>query len=87
MKVPEKLNDDYFRRIKAGKKQAKKEGDIFDATKKEYKPSEERKTDQKALDKDVLQAIAKHPEGKALKAYLRHNFALTKGQYPHKMTF
>jgi hypothetical protein len=29
-----------------GKKAAKKDGDIFEAKKEEYKPSEQRKTDQ-----------------------------------------
>lgn len=87
VKLPEKLNDDYFKRSKVGKKQPKKEGDIFEAKKEEYKASEERKTDQTSVDKMVLDAIKKHPEGKVLKSYLRHNFTLSKGQYPHNMTF
>ena len=37
VKVPEKLNDDYFRRSRTDKKQAKKEGDIFEAKKEGYK--------------------------------------------------
>jgi len=37
-------NDKYFARGKA-EKAAKKEGDIFDAKKEAYKPSEQRKTD------------------------------------------
>jgi large subunit ribosomal protein L6e len=87
VKLPEKLNDDYFRHAKAAKKQAKKEGDIFEAKKEEYKASDERKKDQLDVDKQVLEAIKKHPEGALLKNYLRHNFALSKGQYAHKMTF
>ena len=34
-------------------KSAKKDGDIFDAKKEGYKPSEQRKTDQTAIDTQV----------------------------------
>ncbi len=88
VKIPENINDDYFRRIKAEKqKKTKKDGDIFEAKKEEYKPSEQRKTDQAAVDKQVLAALAKHPEGPMLKNYLKHIFSLSKGQYPHKLVF
>jgi hypothetical protein len=50
--VPEHINDKYFARVKAEAK-AKKEGDIFEAKKEEYKPSEERKKDQVEVDKQV----------------------------------
>ena len=39
------------------------------------------------MDKQVLEAIKKHPEAAALKSYLKHIFALSKGQYPHTMSF
>ena len=39
-------------RVKA-EKSAKKDGDIFDAKKEGYKPSEQRKTDQTAIDTQV----------------------------------
>ena len=42
---------DIFR-VKA-EKSAKKDGDIFDAKKEGYKPSEQRKTDQTAIDTQV----------------------------------
>merc|ERR1711976_597835 len=87
VKVPDSLNDEYFRRVKAAKKQPKKDGDIFEAKKEEYKVSEQRKTDQANLDKQVLEAIKKHKEGAVLKAYLRNNFSLSKGEYPHNMVF
>merc|ERR1711872_950960 len=40
VKVPESSNDEYFARVKAEGK--KKEGDIFETKKEEYKPSEQR---------------------------------------------
>ena len=87
VKVPEKLNDEYFRRVRAAKKQPKKEGDIFEAKKEAYKASDERKADQAALDKQVLEAIKKAPQGQVLRQYLRSSFGLSKGQYPHRMAF
>merc|ERR1712203_966015 len=86
VKVPESINDKYFARIKA-EKSAKKEGDIFDAKKEGYKPSEQRKKDQAEIDKQALAAVKAHKEGKALKQYLKAPFALSKGQFPHKMSF
>merc|ERR1739845_289626 len=86
VKVPENINDKYFARVKA-EKSAKKDGDIFDAKKEGYKPSEQRKTDQTAIDTQVLAAIKSHKEGQALRQYLKATFALSKGQYPHKMSF
>ena len=88
VKVPDSINDDYFRRAKATKsKKSSEAGDIFTSKKEEYKPSEQRKTDQAAVDKSVLEAIKKHKEGAMLKQYLKHTFSLSKGQYPHKMAF
>merc|ERR1711970_379666 len=86
VKVPENINDKYFARVKA-EKSAKKEGDIFDAKKEAYKPSEQRKKDQVTVDTQVLEAIKNHADGKVLKQYLRASFALSKGQYPHNMAF
>ena len=43
----------FWFRIKA-EKSAKKEGDIFDAKKEGYKPSEQRKKDQAEIDKQVI---------------------------------
>jgi len=86
VKVPASINDKYFARIKA-EKSAKKEGDIFDAKKEGYKPSEQRKKDQAEIDKQVLAAVKAHKEGQALRQYLKAPFALSKGQFPHKMAF
>jgi large subunit ribosomal protein L6e len=88
VKVPETINDEYFRRAKAPKaKKSNDAGDIFTSKKEEYKPSDQRKTDQAAVDKMVLEAVKKHPEGASLKSYLKCVFILSKGQYPHKMAF
>merc|ERR1711978_460554 len=74
VKVPDHINDAYFKRAAAAKKE-------------EYKPSEQRKTDQVAVDKLLLEAVKKHADGKLLKQYLRTGFGLSKGDYPHKMVF
>merc|ERR1712154_120789 len=83
VKVPENINDKYFARVKA-EKSAKKDGDIFDAKKEGYKPSEQRKADQTAVDTEVLAAIKANADGAVLEQYLKANFALSKGQFPHK---
>ena len=72
---------------KAAASAGKKEGDIFESKKVEYKPSEQRKTDQTAVDKSLMEAVKKHADGKLLKQYLRTGFGLSKGEYPHKMVF
>ncbi|KAL1140519.1 hypothetical protein AAG570_000449 [Ranatra chinensis] len=78
--------DVYFKRVKA--KRAKKEdGEIFAAKKEPYRASEQRKSDQKAVDKDVLAAIKKHPESGLIRRYLRKTFGLRSSQYPHRMKF
>merc|ERR1712211_84109 len=70
VKVPETINDDYFRHARA-EKVKKGDGDIFTTKKEEYKPSEQRKTDQADMDKQVLEAIKKLPEAASLKSYFR----------------
>jgi len=86
VEVPENVNDEYFKHARPEK--VKKEGgDIFTSKKEEYKPSEQRKTDQAAMDAAILEVIKKHPEAAALKSYFKATFQLSKGQYPHKMAF
>lgn len=86
VKVPEKINDKYFKRPKQERKK-KGDGDIFQAKAKKYRPSVERKKDQKEVDKQVLQAVAKHPEKRLLLKYLSSVFKVSKGVYPHKLKF
>jgi len=86
VKLPEHINDDYFKR-KHDKRAKKEEGDIFGNKKKEYKPSDQRKVDQKLVDKMVIAAIKKHQDKKLLFTYLSAMFGLRSSQYPHRMKF
>lgn len=61
VKLPETLNDEYFKRQRQ-KRAKKEEGDIFQTKKQGYKVSDQRKTDQKEVDTQVLAAIRKHPD-------------------------
>merc|ERR1711973_485965 len=72
--IPEHVNDAYFKRAAAAKKES-------------YKPSEQRKADQQTVDKSLMEALKKHADAKLLKQYLRTGFGLSKGEYPHKMVF
>ncbi|GLV36802.1 Ribosomal protein L6 [Carabus blaptoides fortunei] len=86
VKLPKNLDDAYFRREK--KKRAKKEeGDIFSTKKETYKASEQRKADQKVVDKQLIAAIKKHPDRKMLFTYLSAMFGLRSSQYPHRLQF
>ncbi|XP_045172778.2 60S ribosomal protein L6-like [Mercenaria mercenaria] len=86
VKVPDRVNDEYFRR-KQLRKPKHTEGEIFDTKKEEYTVSDERKEDQKDVDKQVLEAIRKNPDKKYLFGYLGAMFSLGSSQYPHKMLF
>lgn len=83
--VPQNLNDAFFNRIK--QKKQKKEGEIFDTKKEQYKVNDERKKAQLDVDKQLLTAIKGNQDKKMLLQYLRTRFALTNKQYPHKMKF
>ena len=85
VKVPEHINDEYFRRIKSSKGKKQGEGDIFAAKKEKFVPTEQRKADQKTVDEQVLKAIKANKEGKFLRKYLQSMFCLHSSQYPHRM--
>nr|ALS04460.1 60S ribosomal protein L6 [Acartia pacifica]ALS04461.1 60S ribosomal protein L6 [Acartia pacifica] len=86
VKVPDTLNDDYFRRVKATEN-VKKDGVFSENKKVKYTISEQRKKDQVEVDKQVMAVLGKHPESAMMKQYLASQFKLQKGQYPHKMIF
>jgi len=86
--LPTHCDDGYFRRVSA-KKAPKKENDadLFSTGKTEYVVSDQRKNDQKQVDKAILGVIRKHPDHHALFGYLGSRFSIGKNQYPHKMIF
>ncbi|XP_061396311.1 large ribosomal subunit protein eL6 [Musca vetustissima] len=86
-KVPETLDDAYFRRLKLNKQKKSAEGDIFATKKERFVPNEQRKKDQKEVDTAVLKAIKAHADGKFVAKYLKSMFALHSSQYPHRMRF
>ncbi|KAE9553115.1 hypothetical protein FO519_003668 [Halicephalobus sp. NKZ332] len=85
VKIPDHINDDYFK--KAAVKSKKGTGNIFKNDKERPALSEERKNDQKAVDKALLGAIRAHKEKKFLVGYLRSRFHLTKNTAPHNLVF
>lgn len=85
--MPANLDDKFFNRIKAKKAKKTAEGEIFNTKKEEYKVTDERKTAQVAVDKEVTAAIKSSADKTALQLYLKSRFALSNKQYPHKMKF
>lgn len=86
VKLPASINDEYFKRQRE-KRAKKEEGDIFQPKKEAYKVSDQRKADQKEVDKQIFSAIKKHPDRKVLLAYLSAMFGLRSSQYPHRLKF
>lgn len=86
VQIPANVDDAYFKRLKA--KRAKKEdGDPFVAKKEQYKPSEQRKSDQKVIDGQLMKAIKAEKDSVLLRKYLCTMFGLRTNQYPHRMKF
>ncbi|KAM7534103.1 hypothetical protein Aperf_G00000105848 [Anoplocephala perfoliata] len=80
----------YFARQRPGNKSKTTEENLFvdpSANKKAYVLKEERKNDQKLIDKRVLAAIKRDKNAKMLFAYLRSLFSLSRTDKPHKMVF
>ncbi len=85
--VPENLNDSFFNRVKAARKQKTQGSEIFETKKEQYKVNDERKQAQLNVDNQLLAAIKSNPERRLLRSYLKSRFALTNKVYPHKLKF
>jgi len=86
VKLPERLNDEYFRR-KQLKRPRHTKGEIFDTKKEVYAVSDERKKDQVEVDTQVLSVIRKNKDKKFFFGYLGAMFSLKTKDYPHTMVF
>ncbi|CAG0922363.1 unnamed protein product [Notodromas monacha] len=58
-----------------------------DTKKERYVVSDDKKKDQKEVDKVILTAMRKHPDAKLMWKYLRAVFGLRHGMFPHKRLF
>ncbi|KAI1292028.1 60S ribosomal protein L6 [Halotydeus destructor] len=91
LQVPETIDDKYFKKVRLNLKNAKSKkaegGDIFDTKTEAYKPSEQRKKDQIAVDKQVVEVIRKNADKKLLFSYLGSYFQLRNRVYPHALKF
>jgi len=88
VKIPEHINDQYFKRDKPKRSRAPVVGgEIFDKKPEAYTVSDERKKDQAEVDKQLVAAIRASTEASALKHYLATPFCLRNKQYPHLMKF
>jgi len=86
VKVPDHINDQYFKRPKKSAKKST-EPDIFASKKTDYVVSDQRKEDQKTVDSQLVGTIKKNANKTDLLGYLRSTFRLQKNQFPHRMVF
>jgi len=88
VKIPDHIDDKYFK-VKREHSKGKKSdgGDIFDTKAEGYKPDERRKNDQIDVDKQLIGVIRKNTDKKLMFAYLGSYFQLRNRMYPHKMKF
>ena len=84
VKVPESVNDAYFAKpATKGRRSAEEEFFSEGQPKKEAFP-ESKAADQKAVDGAVIAAIKKT---QYLEKYIKATFGLSKGQFPHQLSF
>uniref|UniRef100_A0A1D1YC51 60S ribosomal protein L6 n=1 Tax=Anthurium amnicola TaxID=1678845 RepID=A0A1D1YC51_9ARAE len=76
------VEDQFFKREKAGSSTA--EGEFFGDDKNQKVYPKTKAAKQKDVDKAILEAVAKVPH---LGDYLRSRFSLSKGQFPHLLKF
>ena len=83
--VDEKINDAYFAKP-ATKGASSAEEEFFSEGKPKEKAAflESKAADQKAVDAAVIAAVKKTEN---LAKYIKATFGLSKGQFPHQMTF
>jgi len=83
--INDKINDELFKKVKVEKP---KDGVFERVPEKEfYAPKGEKLALLSDLDKQVVEAVMKHPEAPMLKKYLKGKFSLEEGKYPHNMKF
>jgi len=88
VKVPEHMDDKYFKRARKTKKSSKTaEPDIFASKKEGYVLSDQRKKDQQDVDAHILSVVKAHPDKKFMYGYLGSTWSLRKNEFPHKMVF
>jgi len=88
VKIPEEVDDKYFKRTLLKKKPKKNESKtLFVQKPKTYRPTEKRKSDQKLVDGQILDILKKHQDKKSIFLYLSSMFGLRNNQYPHRMQF
>jgi len=88
VKIPDHLDDKYFKRAKKAKKATKgTETDIFASKNEGYVLSDQRKADQQNVDGQILSVVKAHPDKKALFGYLGSTWSLRKNEHPHKLVF
>jgi len=87
VKIPDHVNDEYFRRTKEKPRHKKDDGEIFQSKRKKWYPSKARKHDTIAVDRQVMKAINAGGAGRQMVQYLCSKFGLQKHQYPHNMKF